>query len=662
MSEISSISADGRYVAFESDATNLAPGDTNGTNDVFLRDRQLGTTVRMSVDSQGAQGNGNSFQPTLSGDGRFVVLMSDAGNLVAGDTNGFCDVFLHEIPTGATTLVSLESLGPVQGNQTSANPAFSEGERYLTFASGASNFVPGDVNNRSDIFLRDFQTGSTTLVSVSSSGVQGNMPSDSARVSSDGRYVAFFSTSWTLVPGDANATGDVFVRDLVAGTTEFATLNSSGNQVATAMFSTSVSMSSDGRFVAFTASGPFVPADTNDTYDVYVRDRTAATTILASVGTSGAPGDGASSGGPCSLSADGRYVAFSSTSTNLVASDTNTFEDVFVRDLVAGTTSLASVSSGGAQANGQCLTPSISPDGRYVAFFSDATNLVPGDTNGVFDVFVRDLQTGTTTRESVDSNGVQGNGMSYSASISRDGRYVVFVSEATNLVQIDTNSVTDVFLRDRLMQRTTRVSVSTAGVQGDQFSSPNTIPVVSADGRLVAFDSYATNLVAGDTNGAFDVFLRDRGNDAVFAPLCFGDGTSAACPCSNSGAAGHGCQNSAGTDSVVLTSAGELPTAMSFLLQGPALIAPAFYGDGLRCTGGLLKRLFNQNALGGAVSFPGDLDPPISARSAAMGAPIPVGATRYYQVYYRDPNQGFCPPPTGGTFNISNAVAILWGS
>jgi len=101
---------------------------------------------------------------------------------------------------------------------------------------------------------------------------------------------------------------------------------------------------------------------------------------------------------------------------------------------------------------------------------------------------------------------------------------------------------------------------------------------------------------------------------------------------------------------------------MSFLLQGPALIAPAFYGDGLRCTGGLLKRLFNQNALGGAVSFPGDLDPPISARSAAMGAPIPVGATRYYQVYYRDPNQGFCPPPTGGTFNISNAVAILWGS
>ncbi len=166
-------------------------------------------------------------------------------------------------------------------------------------------------------------------------------------------------------------------------------------------------------------------------------------------------------------------------------------------------------------------------------------------------------------------------------------------------------------------------------------------------------------------------------NDAVFAPLCFGDGTSAACPCGNSGAAGHGCQNSASTggalltgtgspslssDSVVLTSAGELPTAMSFLLQGPALVAPALYGDGLRCTGGLLKRLFNQNALGGAVSFPNGSDPSISARSAALGAPIPVGATRTYQVYYRDPNPAFCAPPTGSTFNISNAVAIFWGS
>jgi Tol biopolymer transport system component len=675
-SQSPAISADGSHVAFLSGATDLVPGDSNGSADVFVRDLQTASTSLASVSSAGIQANWLSFPipGSISADGRFTAFASGATNLVAADTNGTWDVFLHDLQTGTTTRESVQGAG-VQCDRTSYGPAFSDGARYVAFASWASNLVPGDVNDRTDVFVRDLQTGATTLASVSSSGAQGNQTSDTAQVSSDGRYVAFFSISTTLVPGDANGTGDVFVRDLVAGTTEFATLDASGAQVAWPMPGTPVSMSSDGRYVAFHAIGPFVPADTNGTRDVYVRDRTAATTIRASVGSSGAQGNGDSSLG--SLSADGRYVVFSSTSSNLVAGDTNGLEDVFVRDLVAGTTTRVSLSSGGAQADGQSLSPSISPDGRYVAFWSDATNLVAGDTNGLFDVFVRDLQAGTTTRESVDSNGVQANGTSTRPSISRGGRYVVFVSDATNLVQGDTNGVGDVFLRDRLTGQTTRVSVSTAGVQGDQFSSPYAAPAVSADGRLVAFDSYAANLVSGDTNGVFDVFLRDRGDAADFAPFCFGDGSSGPCPCGNQGGAGRGCQNSVGTggalltgtgvpslaaDTVHLTSSGELPAATSILLQGTAVVAPSIYGDGLRCTGGSLKRLFTHSAVAGSVTMPQGADPSISARSAAMGAPIPTGASRLYQVYYRDPSTSFCPTPPGSTFNVSSAVAIVWGA
>ncbi|HEV8114283.1 MAG TPA: hypothetical protein VGR31_16040 [Planctomycetota bacterium] len=670
------ISADGSHVAFLSGATDLVPGDSNGSADVFVRDLQTASTSLASVSSAGIQANWLSF-PTpgsISADGRFTAFASGATNLVAADTNGAWDVFLHDLQTGATTRESVQGSG-IQGAGASFLPAFSDGARYLAFASGSSNIVPNDLNGRGDVFVRDLQTGATTLASVSSSGAQGNQNSDSAQVSADGRYVAFFSISTTLVPGDSNATGDVFVRDLVAGTTEFATLDSSGNQVAWAMPGTYPWMSADGRYVSFTAVGPFVPADTNGNYDVYVRDRTAATTIRASVGASGAEGNGASFGG--SISADGRYVVFSSASTNLVPGDTNGIEDVFVRDLVAGTTTRVSLSSGGAQATGQCLSPAISADGRYVAFWSEATNLVPGDTNGLFDVFVRDLQTGTTTRESVDSNGVQANATSYSPSISRGGRFVTFVSEATNLVQGDTNGLMDTFLRDRLTGQTTRVNVSTAGAEADNFSPPSTFQAISPDGRLVAFDSYATNLVADDTNGASDVFLRERGDAAVFTALCFGDGSSGSCPCGNQGAAGHGCQNSIGTggalltgtgvpslasDTAHLTSSGELPTATSVLLQGTAVVAPVTYGDGLRCTGGSLRRLFTHGAVAGSVTMPQGADLSISARSAAIGAPIPAGASRLYQVYYRDPSSSFCPNPPGSTFNVSNAVAIVWGT
>jgi hypothetical protein len=168
-----------------------------------------------------------------------------------------------------------------------------------------------------------------------------------------------------------------------------------------------------------------------------------------------------------------------------------------------------------------------------------------------------------------------------------------------------------------------------------------------------------------------------RGTDvlapAVGTNFCFGDGTIAPCPCGNSGAAGHGCENSATTggallnasghtspDNVVLIATNEKPSALSIFLQGNLLISPTVYGDGLRCAGGQLKRLGNKNATGGAVAYPEGAELPITTRSAALGDTIAPGSTRWYQVYYRDPDPVFCPVPAGSTFNISNGVEILW--
>jgi len=221
-----------------------------------------------------------------------------------------------------------------------------------------------------------------------------------------------------------------------------------------------------------------------------------------SVASGGTQGNG-DSGCP-SISADGRYVAFQSYASNLVPGDTNEVGDVFVHDRLTGQTTRVSVASDGTEGNDYSRRPSISADGRYVAFASLASNLVPGDTNGTWDVFVHDRLTGQTTRVSVASGGAQGNSGSWCPSISADGRYVAFQSYASNLVPGDTNGVLDVFVHDRLTGQTTRVSVASDGTQGDSYSFGSSI---SADGRYVAFSSLASNLVPGDTNDKPDIFV-----------------------------------------------------------------------------------------------------------------------------------------------------------
>jgi len=405
-------------------------------------------TTRVSVDSFGAQAAGDSMGPTISADGRFVAFQSMALNLVSGDTNSNWDVFVHDLSTGVTERVSVDSFG-VEGNSSSFSdgPSVSADGRFVAFGSVAWNLVLGDTNGVADIFVHDRLTGTTERVSVDSSGDEANAACDIARVSADGRFVAFHTPASILVLGDTNGASDVFLHDLTTGAT-----------------------------------------------------------VRVSVDSSGTEGD-AASGGP-SISSDGRYIAFGSDATNLVSGDTNGAPDAFVHDRTTGVTERVSLDSSGLEGNGGSFPGAISADGRFVEFHSLASNLVPGDTNGVLDVFVCDRATDLVDRVSVASSGAEANAGSAGYAISLDGRYAVFFSDASNLVAGDANNATDIFVHDRLSGLTERISVDSSGAEGNGTSSG--VLGISGDGSVVAFQSWASNLVANDSNGAYDIFTRNR--------------------------------------------------------------------------------------------------------------------------------------------------------
>ncbi|MFZ1428317.1 MAG: hypothetical protein WAS21_16270 [Geminicoccaceae bacterium] len=346
--------------------------------------------------------------------------------------------------------------------------------------------------------------GLTERVSLGQDGAQGNGDSTSSAISAVGRFVAFESSATNLVPGDTNEQRDVFVRDRQTGRTERVSVGPGG--VEAAGFSEFPAISADGRFVAFQSKASnLVSGDTNGVLDVFVRDRQTRTTRRVSLGPGGRQGHSHSFG--AAISANGRFVAFSSAATNLVAGDTNARVDVFVRDRQNGATQRVGLGPDGVQGNGGSFTGTISADGRFVAFVSDATNLVRGDTNRERNVFVHDRKMGATRRVSLGPGGRQSDGPSgiYDLSLSADGRFVAFDSLATNLVPGDTNDAADIFVRDRKLGTTRRASLGPGNISGN---GPSQDPAISADGRFVSFFSYATNLVPGDTNGVRDVFVR----------------------------------------------------------------------------------------------------------------------------------------------------------
>jgi Tol biopolymer transport system component len=387
-----SISATGRFVAFSDNAPSLVEGDRNFRYDVFVRDRVRGETTRVSVSSTGAEGNNDSFFPSISANGRFVAFASIASNLVRGDTNHRLDVFVHDRKRGETTRVSVNSAG-VEANDGSVwLPAISDNGRVVAFESASTNLVPNDHNGVRDVFVRDLKRGQTTRVSVSSSGEElisghgveelGTVPA----LSANGRFVAFSSRGKNLVEGDRNDWDDIFVRDRKRGETTRVSISSSGAEGnASSLFYPSIS--ANGRFVAFTSwASNLVPDDRqiSNEEDVFVRDRRRGETTRVRDGSRGVY-----SGIP-SITDNGRFVAFESASSDLVKGDLNHHTDVFLRDLKRGETTLLSVSSEGKQGNDESAFPAISAhNGRFVAFSSSASNLVAGDRFNTFDTFVR---------------------------------------------------------------------------------------------------------------------------------------------------------------------------------------------------------------------------------------------------------------------------------
>jgi Tol biopolymer transport system component len=365
-----SLSADGRYVAFASDAGNLVSGDTNDDYDAFVYDRQTGALEMVSVASDGTQADAGVSSPVLSADGRYVAFASGATNLVTGDANGWADVFVHDRQTGVTERVSVANDGS-EADFLSLDFSLSGDGRYVAFASGATNLVAGDLNDHWDVFVRDRLAGTTEIASLAADGSQGNDGSYSGcNLSSDGRYVAFLSAADNLVPGDTTSTWDVFVRDRQRATTECVGLAPAGDDV-----DPGCKISADGLHVAYSRAGA-----------LYVFDRASSVTTRADVAAGGAGANSASEW--YSLSADGRYVAFTSWGDNLVSGDTNEAADVFVRDRAAGTTERVSLSAAGAQGDSICEGAALSADGRVVGFISLSSNLVAGDTNSLADVFV----------------------------------------------------------------------------------------------------------------------------------------------------------------------------------------------------------------------------------------------------------------------------------
>lgn len=405
----------------------------------------VGEVRLVSQRADGTNGSSYSDWPVVSHSGRFVAFQSDAANLVDGDGNGVSDIYLKDLAGGGLQHISTATNGDAANGQCDGFVSISADGRYVAFSSSATNLVPSDTNEAWDVFVKDRMTGAIVRASTTSGGTQANGTSLWPSLSADGRKVAFLSRATNLVSGDTNGQGDIFVKDLVTGSIQRVSTSTSGTQAN--LGSTWSAMDATGRIVVFGSyASNLVTGDTNGDADLFRKDLATGTTTRISTASDGSEANGES--GRFALSADGRALAFDSQATNLVAGDTNSLNDVFVKDLVSGVVQRASVSTGGAQGNGWTEFPAISADGRFVAFASQSANLVTGDSNGGYDVFLRDLAAQTTTRISVNGLGNETWPETSFPGLSADGRIAVFRSPSSNYVDGDYNDVEDAFAKN----------------------------------------------------------------------------------------------------------------------------------------------------------------------------------------------------------------------
>jgi Tol biopolymer transport system component len=561
------ISPDGRYVVFSSVANDLTPGGNDRfVLNVYLRDRTAGSTILISPNLNGAGGgNDNSVLPQVSTNGQLVVFQSDASDLVSNDVNNATDIFLRNVAAGTTTLISVAPDG-TPGNGPSTDPIMTPDGRYVAFLSSATNLTSGiSTNGLPDLFVRDVVLGTNYLVSA------GVTNGGNVAMTPDGRYVAFFSTATNLVSGvPATSQGEVYVWDRLSGTVTWASTNA-----ATLAFtwlgqtnapSYHPRLSDNGRYAAFKVGGTTNAPPGSGVALVLLYDSATATTTLINSNAMGMQIGLDDNYGPeitpdgeftayvqregninsnfCSvhvwdsqgavdtlvsdpgsngvitttsmqpvLSAAGWFVAFLSNATNLVDDPVLSGFHIYLRNYVEGSLQLVDEDvSGTGSTDQQFSLFSLSRYGRYVAFDSPDGSLVSGDNNQALDVFVRDLFLSTAEMDSIRNATIipqTGDRLCESQlSVSTNGQWVAFASAADDLAPNDTNREPDVFVRDLLAGTTTLVSVGTNG--NPAWDSPSVSPVISGSGRYVVFVSAATNLVSTwGVTAAANVFRRD---------------------------------------------------------------------------------------------------------------------------------------------------------
>lgn len=601
------ISANGRFVAYESYADNIVVPDTNDNRDVFVFDLQTLRTERISVDGLGNQGNAYSYAPSLSRDGRFVAYASYSDNIVAGDTNNTGDIFVYDRQTQVPTRVSVSSSG-VQGNSFSSASAISEDGRYVTFLSRASNLVAGDSNGFHDVFLHDRTNGATELISKSPSGEVSDARSSAVAISADGRYVTFQSSAQNLTGGDDGDTDKLFVHDRDVGrnlsvgvyssdygipaeipgfsgsrvdsisedgsvilfesksenivsvdparanrgllwTYAWDALTNSIEVVAPAhgRFTSWPLISPEGDFIARVGEGDQVQLINRSSGAVKVLNRLPGGELLKECRIDSISRNGYFVGMTCSVDEDpfdrideyesivvdtanndievirgysphlndnGRYFVFGYSGGDLDARVTNDKTHLYVQDRVAGTTELISLSTGGEVSDGSSYSPDISADGRYVVFASEGSNLAQYSGAGRFQprVFLHDRLTGSTSVICKNTNDRAVNGPCYAPTISADGNRISYVSKASNIVAEDSNGFeSDVFLFDRRTGTTQIISISSAGTQSPARSA-SYAAAISDNGQFVAFTSQA-ELVPADNWPVVDVYLHEIAAD-----------------------------------------------------------------------------------------------------------------------------------------------------
>lgn len=500
------VSDDGRYVVFTSRARNLVPDDNNDFDDVFLKDLTTGEVVLLS-----AGANDVSEDAVISSDGAFVAFVSEADNLTEDDEDFVDDIFLYEVATGLLERISFNPAGS-GSNRSSSTPSISADGRYVGFISGRTDLIDNDENNRDDVFVLDRQNGTFERADVTESGAATQASTREAVMSRSGRYVAFASSDPNVVSDDTNAASDIFVRDLQTATTSRVTLDESGQEISGADFE--LFAVSDNGEVVFVSDSALVAEDGNTRDDVYLASPTPGSLELISIALSGDAGDGTSD--QAEISADGQHVAFVSGAEDLVAADSNSREDIFLRSRQSGTTTLVSLSSSNEQADIRSELPSVNSNGTQVAFKSLASNLVENDMAFQGDIFVRDVSAGTTVRATeAEPPGVpspSSNGPGELPAMTDSASHIVFESTASDLIANVGNDQTQIYHYNVATQQYTLASKANNGALGDDVS---TEADVSNDGDKVVFRSLAGNLAGDDDNQSFDVFLYDVDADLL---------------------------------------------------------------------------------------------------------------------------------------------------